>query len=56
MNAMALVQGIVRLTRADTVASYAASIQARVATLAANPRHAGRASLVGHAAGGACRL
>jgi PAS domain S-box-containing protein len=34
MNAMALVQGIVRLTRADTVASYAASIQARVATLA----------------------
>ena len=34
MNAMALVQGIVRLSRADTVASYAASIQARVGTLA----------------------
>ena len=34
MNAMALVQGIVRLTRAESVATYAASIQARVATLA----------------------
>lgn len=34
MNALALVQGIVRLTKAETIAGYAASVQARVATLA----------------------
>jgi PAS domain S-box-containing protein len=34
MNALALVQGIVRLTKAETISAYAASIQARVATLA----------------------
>lgn len=34
MNALALVQGIVRLTRADDIKSYASSVQARVSTLA----------------------
>jgi PAS domain S-box-containing protein len=34
MNALALVQGIVRLTKADSVAAYASTVQARVATLA----------------------
>jgi PAS domain S-box-containing protein len=34
MNALSLVQGIVRLTKAETITAYAASIQARVATLA----------------------
>jgi len=34
MNALALVQGIVRLSRADTPAAYAAAVQARVSALA----------------------
>lgn len=34
MNALALVQGIVRLSRAETTAAYAAAVQARVSALA----------------------
>lgn len=34
MNALAIVQGIVRLTRADTTASYAAAVHGRVHVLA----------------------
>ncbi|MGH6911823.1 MAG: PAS domain-containing protein, partial [Phenylobacterium sp.] len=34
MNALALVQGIVRLSRADTPAAYAAAVQSRVSALA----------------------
>jgi PAS domain S-box-containing protein len=34
MNALALVQGIVRLTKAETIKAYMESVQARVATLA----------------------
>jgi two-component sensor histidine kinase len=34
MNVLALVQGIVRLTKAESTSAYAKSVQARVATLA----------------------